>query len=382
MNQLLINVPNIVQVLKYYDQIKVFRSDTEDGTYTEMTGIGSRIDLIPSATVYYYTDDSGDSTHYYKTSYFNSESSTDGTQSAATQGVTYPKNSVNNANKVGYTFENYSAPEREWGRALTADDIRYTYMFGVDAVANDQNETEFTDEQFNYFVDSALGDFEDTLAIDIRKRVYKTNPDDSLIQSPEWRSGVDYTDEESEYPFIPEHWKEYGFIQLKHYPVLSIERIKLYSPVKGEILDMQDWLRLKKKVGQINVYPKKGSAFGPFLQYGMPWVLQGRQYPGGFEIDYTTGYKTSDFIPKGMRQVIGMWATIKALDTIGDGLLAGFSSQSVSLDGLSESFSSTQSATSAYFGARIKSYIDQIDNWLKRNRYKVGNLPISFVGTN
>jgi hypothetical protein len=112
----------------------------------------------------------------------------------------------------------------------------------------------------------------------------------------------------------------------------------------------------------------------------LPWRIFGGRYPDAFEFDYTTGYKTAEFVPDDLRGVIGKWAVIKALASIGDGLLAGFSSQSVSLDGLSESFSSTQSATSAYFGARIIQYKDEIKQWLKDNRNKYGIIPMSFVG--
>ena len=103
-------------------------------------------------------------------------------------------------------------------------------------------------------------------------------------------------------------------------------------------------------------------------------------YPNGFEFDYTTGYESSKFVDRGLRDVVAKWAAIQTLATVGDGLLAGFSSSSISLDGISESFSSTQSATSAFFGARIKQYIDDVDKWLSRNRYKRGAIPISFTG--
>ena len=59
--------------------------------------------------------------------------------------------------------------------------------------------------------------------------------------------------------------------------------------------------------------------------------------------------------------------------------MAGFSSSSVSLDGLSESFSSTQSATSAYFGARIASYIKQLEKFVKNNKNKYDNIVIGFA---
>lgn len=62
------------------------------------------------------------------------------------------------------------------------------------------------------------------------------------------------------------------------------------------------------------------------------------------------------------------------LNIIGDGLMSGFSSSSLSMDGLAESFSSTQSATSAYFGARIKEYKDDIDAYIKVAKQHFGHV--------
>jgi hypothetical protein len=112
----------------------------------------------------------------------------------------------------------------------------------------------------------------------------------------------------------------------------------------------------------------------------MPWILLGHRFPDGFEVDYTTGYPKSDFVPGDLRQMIGMWTAVYALDAVGDGLMSGFSSSSVSIDGLSESFSSTQSATSAFFGARIVSYTKKMEQWYKKCRYKYAPIPIGFVG--
>jgi len=84
------------------------------------------------------------------------------------------------------------------------------------------------------------------------------------------------------------------------------------------------------------------------------------------------GYENSSRIPDDLREVIGKVAACKLLNIIGDGLIAGFSSSSLSIDGLSESFSSTQSATNAFFGARIQVYLKDIENYLKENRNKFG----------
>lgn len=381
MNRLMIDIDNLGQVLEYYDKIKMYRANSESGDYVEVSDADTRITIEEEIEIYYYSDDDGTSSHWYKTAYYNSTNENESVLSDAMQGGTEEE-------KIGYTFGNYAAPPNEWGEVYTADDIRYTMMFGIDSVAADVARSEFQDSQFVQIVREALGDFEAFLTMDIRKKVYRTfnsvdAPGTGLIRARTWREGVDYTDEDDPYDFDPRAWKEYGFVQLRHWPLLSVERAVWYSPVKGEIMNMiqNDWLRLYKQFGQIRLFPKGGFSFGPYSVYGPLWTGYGAaRYPGGFEFDYTTGYVSSDFVPEGLRSVIGKYATIKALSVIGDGLLAGFSSQSVSLDGLSESFSSTQSATSAYFGARIKEYSDEITDWLKVNRYKFAPIPISFVG--
>jgi hypothetical protein len=67
-------------------------------------------------------------------------------------------------------------------------------------------------------------------------------------------------------------------------------------------------------------------------------------------------------------------AAVSLLNNIGRGLMSGFSSSSLSMDGVSESFSSTQSATSAYYGADIKEYKDDIANYIAANKLKFGHI--------
>ncbi len=370
-----IKITDLYLVMQSYDQIKIYRCATEGGSYTEVTDADTRITIEEELSVYFFLDTEGAATDWYKTTYFNSSNQDESTKSAARQGGT-------EFEKIGYTFKNYAAPTGDWGKLLTADDMRYTYLWGIDCTASDIAETNFQDEQFDFFIDEALSDFEDFLTIDIRKKVYKTEPAAALLRAPYWREGVDYTDLDDPYPFEPQNWSNFGFVQLRHSPIISVERAILYSQVKTEVIDLLDknWVRLTKETGQIHLFPTVGYPYGPFALGAMPWRFLGVRFPEGLQFDYTSGYPTSDFVPRGLRAVIGKWGCIKCLQTVGDGLLAGFSSQSVSLDGLSESFSSTQSATSAYFGARIKSYQDEIKIWLEHNRYKHGSIPMSFVG--
>ncbi len=286
--------------------------------------------------------------------------------------------------KIGYSFKNYEAPSGKWGKAVTADDMRYTFVWGIDQKASDAESSEVMDEQLDFVVENALAEFEHYFDIDIRKRVYKTKPLASLKQSPEWQEGVDYTDEEDPYDFSPDAWFAFGFLQLRHKPVISIESAKLYSAWDSKVLDLEDWVRIYKKSGQLTIFPKgttvmgKGYA-GTGLVAAWPQLFSQR-YPQGYRIDYTTGWKNSDFLDRDLRSAIGMLATLNLLGWMGDGLMAGFSSSSVSLDGLSESFSSTQSATSAYFGARILSYTKYLKEFCKTNRLKYSNVMIGMVG--
>jgi len=375
MNRLQINVQNLSQVLIAYDQIKVYSAPSATGTFTELTTSATRIALIPGASTYFFTDSEGASSTFYTVSYFNSTTLAESAQSSPFQAGYY-------AQKVGYSFGNYSAPPNEWGQIMTPDDMRYTYLWGIDSVANDVAQSTFDDPQFAYFVETALADFELYLTMDIRKRVYKTQPASNLVQANKWIAGVDYTDEENPYDFDPMYWQNWGFLQLRHYPVISIERFLLQSQIATTVIDLagKNWIRLDKQKGQVRMFPKTGFPYGPFAVGALPWYLMGTRYPEGFVVDYTTGYQTSDLVPQSLRDVIAKWAAIKTLATVGDGLMAGFSSQSISLDGLSESFTSTQSATSAFFGSRIIQYSKDIKDWLSRNRYKFGSIPISFVG--
>jgi hypothetical protein len=376
MNRLMIQVNNLSQVLEYYDVIKVYRATSINSSYSEITNINTRITIIPEENQYFYSDDDGLATNYYKTSYYNiSEDDESELSVARLGGTTDPR--------IGYAFKNYRPPPNEWGEVLTADDMRFHFLWGIDLVANDDAKTEVLDSQLEFAIENAVGEFEHFFNIDIRKRIYKYRPASTLNRSPEWREGVDYTDEEDAYDFDPAMWSRFGFLRLRHRPLISIESAKLVSPYKTDILDLLSWVSMYKEAGEITFYPQGSTVYG--VGYAGSGILAAwpgmmhKKYPHGYEIDYTTGFPNSDYVPKDLRNAIGLLASINSLGWIGDGLMAGFSSSSVSLDGLSESFSSTQSATSAFFGARIASYIKQLEKFKKDNKNKYSNIPIGFA---
>ena len=65
--------------------------------------------------------------------------------------------------------------------------------------------------------------------------------------------------------------------------------------------------------------------------------------------------------------------------TYGDGKFAAVASRSVGLAGISESISTTMSATSAAFGARILQYQKEIKEWLAVNKQKYSRTSIGVL---
>ncbi len=377
MVQIPITVSNLTLTLKEYDTINVYSSSAS--TPYPFTNLAGTVTLEPYQTTYWFTDSAGTATTWYTTAYYNSTTAAISSQTTPVLG--------GEPTKLGYTFGNYSAPPDEWGTVLTPDDMRYTYLWGIDTTASDINMSEWTDEQWQYLIDSSTADWERFLKIDIKRRRRITYPTSTMHQATEWYPTCDYTDVEMPYDFDPQLFANFGFLQLRHYPVVplsqnGIRRAQAVSVVGGVILDFlqQQWVRLQHKYGQLSFYPTNGWNYGPFT-YGLNiWSLGWNyNYPQGIVVDSDTGFVSSDEIPRDLRNMIGMWAALNAMNIIGDGLLVGFSSASISLDGLSESFSSTQSPENAFFGGRLRSYERAIQMWITRNKQSY-SLPVRFVG--
>jgi len=68
------------------------------------------------------------------------------------------------------------------------------------------------------------------------------------------------------------------------------------------------------------------------------------------------------------------------MNIYGDGRSAAIASRSVSLNNVSESISTTMSATNAMFGARIIQYQKEIKEWFALNRSKYSRTFIGVLG--
>lgn len=273
---------------------------------------------------------------------------------------------------IGYSFNNYHSPEGKWGTVVTPDDCRYTFMWGTDLKAT--NGTYFTDEQIQWFIDAATAEVERLLNISIVKKSYI-----SQLSTTDKTKGVDYDEVEALYDYSKRKIQRYGMIQTKHRPIINVTRCELINRGENSNVDLMDSIIPDNKQGIIKFLKRPFNADNTHRSISNAICRYGDEQfqPHLFyAVDYTAGYEKSDDIPKDLRQIIGKVAAISLLNVIGDGLMSGFSSSSLSMDGISESFSSTQSATSAYYGARIKVYQDEVKDYIEKNKYRFGYFPI------
>jgi hypothetical protein len=311
-------VEDIDVVLNFFDKIKVYRSTTgEGGTYTEITTPANRPTLLPLKKIYEFVDTAGDEAYFYKTSYFNSTTLVEGSLSDAAQGDSEPALSI-----------------------LTPQELQDFYLFGLD-LTNDEGEP-YPDTLYRFYIKYGVDRLEKELDVDLVARSHFETHD-----------------------FIKQDYYEFLWLQMDHQPVLSIESVELILPNDQKVITFDpSWFKTLNEASQLQILPGNGQlatialgstgAWLPFLYGGGDFL------PNVFHINYTAGFPKGK-VPTVLKEMVGKMASFGPLNIAGDLLGgAGIASQSISLDGLSQSFNTTSSATNAGYGARLGQYEKEI----------------------
>ena len=173
--------------------------------------------------------------------------------------------------------------------------------------------------------------------------------------------------------FNREDYKDWGFIRLS-YPVVS--------PVSltGNINDVQQvnypkaWLSARQTSDGFSYFRNlylvpsgtgaaQYSGITPHVGY-----FGARTIPQYWDAKYCTGFDT---MPSDIINAVGKLASINMFHIMGDLILgAGIASQSIGIDGLSQSISTTSSATNAGYGARVTGYLTDLKTGLSRMKDK------------
>lgn len=264
----------------------------------------------------------------------------------------------------------------------TVEEMRTRWCFGLPLYA--KAPTEWTaagqvlsDTDIENFIRSAISNVEKELGVFLKPTIIRNHFD---AYTKGLKEGEDYDLLEPAYDYKYDSFNNWGFVETRQYPFISIDSFKLMLPNGQLVLDFGDpalggmppkptsWIKPYPKQGQINLVPYSGissvffvgggsASAGSLSILGNLWT---RDLPQCLWLDYTAGFELGK-VPASVRNVVAKMAAIDILGIAGDATLAGIASYSTGIDGLSQSVSTTASATNATYGAHILQYQKEID---------------------
>lgn len=255
---------------------------------------------------------------------------------------------------------------------LTVEMFKRRFLHGVDLRDADGNELE--DQAIQDYIDIAIDYIQHELNCPILEKEY-TYYEDYMLQN----------------------YKQFAFMQLPIYPLIAVDKVTLTfgydedvdaaitpsNPALG-VEFPKNWYKVYASSGQLQLLPTVATVNSLILRgsgYTMR-ALRGDYLPQILKIEYRAGFGTNE-IPVLINQAIGLMAGIYVLQVLGDigpSGAAGLSSQSVSLDGMSQSLSSAISATNNLFGATILKYTDLLNKQvLKVLKRKYKRIPLGCI---
>lgn len=246
----------------------------------------------------------------------------------------------------------------------TPQEIRETWCFGLPLAKEDGSP--MRDEDIQIFINGAIKEVERRLGVYLKPTVIATNPHErGLVQ------GVDYEIAEPPYDYDRKAYQQWGFLQLRERPVIELRKLSMVLPNGLEIIDFtarREWIKLYHDAGQLHIVPYAGDptvfALLGGSASGFPFVTGSlnSSLPQMFYVDYVAGYEVNK-VPHDVRNIVAKLTAIDILGIAGDAVLVGISSMSTSIDGISESLSTTASATSATYGAHIQQYKKEVEDY-------------------
>lgn len=242
--------------------------------------------------------------------------------------------------------------------------LKSQYLFGIDIVDSFGNS--LSDDAYQQFIDNAISMLEHDLDIAL-----------SPIMGE-----VEYKD------YHYNDYVDWGYLYLNNFPVIQVQKIEMvfYKDDSGADIAVQripdNWIRLQRHDGIIRLIPN--ARFPATLQVGahgfFPELLRGDTIPHAWKITYDYGFEDGK-VPTLVNHIIAGLAAMQAFQ-IGGSLVigAGIASSSISLDGLSQSINTTQSAENSAFSAQYKEYQDLIFGKNEKDPGLLGTLRAYYKG--
>lgn len=241
--------------------------------------------------------------------------------------------------KDGLVFDNSYNVKGE--PLITVEKLIKTYLFGLNIKDNSGNP--LSPETYQQYISNAISMLEHFLDISIA-------PVKEFVEYKDYRMN-DYT--------------QWGYYQLNNYPVLCIRKIELvyFRDANGDPEVVQEiptnWMRLQAHDGIVRLIPN--ARFPANLQISQngnyfPEILRTDMVPHLWQITYDYGFDVGK-VPTLLNMAVGIIAALQALIVGGNLVISpGIAGSSISLDGLSQSIQTTQSAENSAYSATILDY--------------------------
>ena len=335
-------VTSVTEVLKTFDQLKIYRSQgLATGPWLEVTSPSTRLPLVQDQVQYTFTDVTGDPGYWYACSYFSSTSFLESSKSESILGVGDPALSV-----------------------ISVAELKQIYLFGLDLT--DPQGRPMPDSLFEFYIRAAVTLTETRLDLPLRPKVI--------------------LDERHDY--YPSESRNYLRTYLDNSPVQSVQRFALAYPGNAQVIGQAlpaTWINLDNNQGVVSVVPTNygGNSFFNMGTFGLgmagrPYVFNQDYIPGMIHVDYVAGFPQG--VPKDIVEYVAKIASFGPLNIAGDLLGgAGIASQSVSLDGLSQSINTTSSPMFSGYGARLGIYAKEVDDETKGLRLKYKGIQMRVI---
>ena len=335
-------VTAVAEVLKTFDQLKIYRSQSlSTGPWLEITSPSTRLPLVQDQVQYTFVDVTGDPGYWYACSYFSSKSLLESSKSESILGVGDPALSI-----------------------ISVAELKQIYLFGLDLT--DPRGAPMPDSLFEFYIRAAVTLTETRLDVPLRPQVIVDERHD----------------------FYPNEARNYLRTYLDNSPVQSVQRFALIYPGNAQVIGQSlpsSWINLDNNQGIISVVPTSYSGTSYFnlgtLGFGAiptPYLANQDYIPGMIHVDYVAGFPKG--VPKDIVEYVAKIASFGPLNIAGDLLGgAGIASQSVSLDGLSQSINTTSSPMFSGYGARLGIYAKEVDDETKGLRMKYKGIQMRVI---
>jgi hypothetical protein len=182
--------------------------------------------------------------------------------------------------------------------------------------------------------------------------------------------------------YRPTNFNKWMSFQLPYTNILNIEKITGWFNTSQSAFVPREWYTWHEKTGIIELVPSSASEVtwqfynGVFV---MAYLLNFPSIPSFWHYTMTCGLRDLNNERAVVREAIAKKAVFELLNSAGSAYRAGYASQSVGRDGISQSEGYTSSATFGTYGGHFTSYKEWLDKEIPRMKKRFNGIVFSSI---